>query len=428
MSSKTGSSETYSPASSSPEFNSPESNPEIDRRHILYMGTSLAAFGLIPRLASAAGAPDPRLLVVNLRGGLDGISAVMPVGDPDYMRLRSSFFSDVKSKGAPLDLDGFFALNPELKTLHRLFMKRQAIITHAVASPYRKRSHFDAQEVLESGYPAAIKADSGWMNRAISALQTEGNITHNLGLSVGHTIPLIMRGPAKVMSWAPQILPQSSGDTIDRLMQLYQAQDPELAAALKMGAEMDAMAPERLSRKSMGGRGNLKALEQVAKGAAKLLVRNDGARIATASIDGWDTHANEKPGTGRLARLFRALDKLIATLEQELTPVWNDTVVAVVTEFGRTVNINGTAGTDHGTGGVAFLIGGAIKGGRVISDWPGLKKRNLFEGRDLMPTTDLRALIKPLLTDHLGLPARFVENDVFPESSSAKALGNIVLG
>ncbi|MGI9378884.1 MAG: DUF1501 domain-containing protein [Methyloligellaceae bacterium] len=409
------------------KFNDMNLNPEFDRRHILHMGTGLAAFGLIPRLASAAGAPDPRLLLVNLRGGLDGISAVMPVGDPDYMRLRSSFFSDVKSKGMPLDLDGFFALNPELKTLHRLFRKRQAIIAHATATPYRKRSHFDAQEVLESGFPAAIKADSGWMNRAISGLQTEGQISHNLGLSVGHAIPLIMRGPAKVLSWAPQILPQSSGDTIDRLMQLYQARDPELATALKMGAQLDAMAPERISRKSMRGRGNLKALEQVAKGAAKLLVRSDGARIATASIDGWDTHANEKPGTGRLARLFRALDKLVATLEQELEPVWNDTVVAVVTEFGRTVNVNGTAGTDHGTGGVAFLIGGSIKGGRVIADWPGLRERELFEGRDLRPTTDLRALIKPVLTDHLGLSARFVENDVFPESSSIKALQNIIL-
>lgn len=409
---------------------------QYNRRHFLGFSAAFAASLLLPARSSLAGSRDPRFLFVILRGALDGLSAVMPVGDPDFAKMRGGFMDDVGQAGAPLPVGPMFALNPALKTLESLFASQQATIVHAAATPYRERSHFDGQEVLESGLPGVTHGDSGWLNRAVAAMPLTSSLglRDHMGLAVGSTVPLVMRGNVPVMSWTPEHLQPVTEDTISRLMSLYEARDPALAQALRqagvMANEAGGMAVAMTPGSGNHQKGKLgqgaDAMLTMADGAAKLLVRPDGPRIATLSIDGWDTHANEKPGTGRLGKLLGVLDQLFDRLRLSMAPVWNDTVIVVATEFGRTVRINGTEGTDHGTGTVAFLLGGAVKGGRVIADWPGLAENALYEHRDLKPTTDLRAVLKPILADHLGIDKRELEKSVFPASAQVAGLTGLV--
>ena len=395
----------------------------VSRRSFLGFSTTFAASLLMPYRSSLAGTRDPRFLFVILRGALDGLSAVMPVGDPDFANMREGFMDDVKQAGAPLPLDAMFALNPAMKSLAALYANKQASVIHAVCTPYRDRSHFDGQEMLESGLPRVTHGDSGWLNRALAGLPASPTTSRDKqGLAIGPTVPLVLRGDLPVMSWSPDHLRVSTPDTIARLMSLYQARDPALAEAL---LQASAIAKETTGQMGGAGRG-VEAMLAVADGAARLLVRPDGPRIAALSIDGWDTHADEKPGTGRLGKLLGLLDQLFDHLHKGLEPVWNDTVIVAATEFGRTVRINGTAGTDHGTGTVAFLLGGAVKGGRVIADWPGLSDKALLDGRDLRPTTDLRAVLKPVLTDHLGMDRKLIEARVFPDSVAVAGLRDLV--
>ena len=395
------------------------------RRRFLGLSSAFAASMLLPWRSSLAGTRDPRFLFVVLRGALDGLSAVMPVGDPDFAKARDGFMDDVRQAGAPLPVSSMFALNPQMKTLASLYAKNQAAIVHAVATPYRDRSHFDGQEVLESGLPNVTHGDSGWLNRALAGLPKPASLAARgkQSLAIGPTVPLVMRGAVPVMSWSPEHLGPASDDTVARLLSLYQARDVSLAQALEqsktVAAETSGMAA------SKGARG-LDAMLAMADGAAWLLVRADGPRIAALSIDGWDTHADEKPGTGRLGKMLGLLDQLFDHLQQGLAPVWNDTVIVAATEFGRTVRINGTAGTDHGTGTVAFLLGGAVKGGRVIADWPGLSEKALYEGRDLKPTTDLRSVLKPVLNEHLGIDRKILDEQVFPASGNVAGLDGLV--
>ena len=415
----------------------------LSRRGFLGFSSAFAASMLMPYRSSLAGTRDPRFLFVILRGALDGLSAVMPVGDAGFTKAREGFMDDVKQAGGPLPLDGMFALNPAMKNLAALYANKQAALIHAVCTPYRDRSHFDGQEVLESGLPGVTHGDSGWLNRALAGLPASPKLVRDKqGLAIGPTVPLVMRGDLPVMSWSPEHLRQSTPDTIARLLSLYQARDPALAEALmqagaiaretgEMNAAMAAaakppvgmMADMKMSQPPARGQD---AMLSIADGAARLMVRPDGPRIAALSIDGWDTHADEKPGTGRLGKLLGLLDQLFDHLHRELEPVWHDTVIVAATEFGRTVKINGTAGTDHGTGTVAFLLGGAVKGGRVIADWPGLSDKALLDGRDLKPTTDLRAVLKPVLTDHLGLDPKLIDTRVFPDSVNAAGLRNLI--
>ena len=352
----------------------------------------------------------------------------MPVGDPDFTKIREGFMADLSQAGAALPIGPMFALNPQLKALAGLYAKNQAAIVHAVATPYRDRSHFDGQEVLESGLPNVTHGDSGWLNRALAGLPRSAALAarDRQSLAVGPVVPLVMRGAVPVMSWSPEHLGAASDDTVARLLSLYQSRDPMLAQALEQSnlvtAETSGMAAGLPAK---GARG-LDAMLAMADGAARLLVRPDGPRIAALSIDGWDTHADEKPGTGRLGKLLGLLDQLFEHLQQGLAPVWNDTVIVAATEFGRTVRINGTAGTDHGTGTVAFLLGGAVKGGRVIADWPGLADKSLYESRDLKPTTDLRAVLKTVLAEHLGIDRKFLDEHVFPASGNVARIGGLV--
>ena len=407
-----------------------------NRREALLGAGALFAWSQIPRLARAEGR-DPRLLVIVLRGALDGLGAVAPVGDPDWVGLRGDRALLLDGKTPALPLDSFFALNPAMPNLYRLYKAQQASIVHATATPYRERSHFDGQDVLESGISRPGAVDSGWLNRALVALESGGQVDlrGSRALGVGAVTPLVVRGRAPVMSWVPQKLLPASDDTRARLMDLYQHTDPKLAAALYarislaalgLNTKIDdptsddaALAPPGIAR--------VRAyVADVAGAAARYLAKPDGPRVGAAGFVGWDTHINEGAASGQLANLLGALDGALAAIETNMGDAWRETVVAVITEFGRTARINGTDGTDHGTGTVAFLAGGALRGGRMLADWPGLKVAQLHEGRDLKPTTDLRAVLKGLLRDHLRVEERVLASTVFPDSADVVPTAGLV--
>ena len=386
------------------------------RRAILGAAGALFAGSFAPRYAFAAGGRDPRLVVVVLRGALDGLAAVPPVGDPGYVPLRPGLALPASGDGAALLLDGFFGLLPAMPNLARLYQAKQAAIVHATATGYRERSHFDGQDVLESGQPRPGLTQSGWLNRAIALLPPGERIGAKGALGIGAIAPLVVRGQAPVLGWAPHGLQQADDDVARRVLQLYDEREPRLAAALRQGLDTSRMA-------SASGLGGLRprsspadpeGMALIATGAAKLMAAPDGPRVAALALEGWDTHVNAGGATGQLATRLGGLDRVFAIFEEELKAVWRETVVVVMTEFGRTARVNGTTGTDHGTATVAFLAGGAVKGGRVVADWPGLAPNKLFEGRDLAATTDLRAVLKGVLVDHLGMDAKPLAETIFP--------------
>ena len=400
------------------------------RRQLLLGSGTLFAWAYVPKLARAEGR-DPRLLVIVLRGALDGLAAVAPVGDPDWVGLRGDQALTLDGKTPALPLDAFFALNPAMPNLHRLYKAGAATIVHAAATAYRERSHFDGQDVLESGLGKPGAAYTGWLNRALTSLQPAGRAGGGRdAFAVGPIAPLVVRGPAPVLSWTPRRLPPAGDDTMMRLMDLYQHTDPALARVLadRMGLANIARAGGMDGEQPRAaGAGQVRAYFAESAGtAAKFLARPDGPRIGALAFDGWDTHAAEGALNGRLANLLGALDGAIAAIETEMKDAWRETVVAIITEFGRTARINGTDGTDHGTATVALLAGGALKGGRVVADWPGLKPAKLHDGRDLKPTTDLRALLKGLLKDHLRVDGTALAATVFPDSAAVKPMAGLL--
>ena len=405
--------------------------PSPSRRALLLTGGALFAWAHLPAFARAADGRDPRLVVVILRGALDGLSAVGPAGDPDYARLHGDIALQAGGDHVGLPLDGFFLLNPAMPAFARMYKAGQAAVIHAVATGYRDRSHFDGQDVLESGLPGVGSIHSGWLNRALQDLP-KGEKVRPGGLGVGVATPLVLRGAAPVLGWAPQGVPNAGDDLAARVLDLYNHRDPVLATALKSGLDTDRMATrEGMSgdaAKPKGGMDSAPGMRQAAQGAAKLLAADDGPRVAALAFDGWDTHANEGGATGRLAQLLGGLDGALEEFENGLGARWKDTAIVVITEFGRTARVNGTVGTDHGTGTVAFLAGGAIKGGRVIADWPGLKDAQLYENRDLKPTTDLRSVLKGLLADQFGLGGAALGDRVFPDSAAIAPMKGLIAG
>jgi uncharacterized protein (DUF1501 family) len=406
---------------------------ELTRRGMLQSGSALAAWSMLPPRPAFAGNRDPRFVFVILRGALDGLAFMPPVGDPDYAALRGDLALPAAGDGAALKLDGFFALNPNMPGLKGLYDAGEALMLHAVATPYRDRSHFDGQDVLENGTAAPRGSDTGWLNRAARLLPVGGVARGRDLFAVGATVPLVMRGPAPVVSWSPGALRGASDDTMIRLAHLYGERDPELLAALTAGEKLEALlgqgqmaAGRDRDNRGRSGEPQRHVFSAAAAAAGRALARADGPRIAALALDGWDTHANEGPGAGRLGHLLAALDDALATLRGELGDGWKDTVVAVATEFGRTAHENGTTGTDHGTGAAAFLAGGAVKGGRVVADWPGLKQSALYQARDLAPTLDLRAVLKAALLDHLGVGERLLATQVFPGSDAIRPLNGLL--
>jgi uncharacterized protein (DUF1501 family) len=412
----------------------------LSRRRFLEASLFAGATSVVTsRLAFATAPTEARFVFVLLRGALDGLSAVPPVGDPRYAALRGQIALAKSGADAALPLDGTFALHPALKFLHSRYVAKELAVLHAVATPYRERSHFDGQNVLEGGGTRPHDHTSGWLNRAIAALPGQHRKS---GVALGANVPLAMRGPAEVSSWSPTRLAALDDETLARVTDLY-ARDPLLSRRLADALESDAIASavqsaaeaesEPGSTAMPGGDVALRDAAQrrnfaarytaTARAAAGFLSRDDGPRIAMFDTTGWDTHANEGGAQGQLALRLRGLDASMRALEESLGAAWRDTVVLIATEFGRTAAINGTRGTDHGTGSAAFLLGGAVAGGQVVADWPGLARANLLEGRDLRPTLDLRAVIKGLLHDHLSISRDDLDRRVFPGSAGLRAGG-----
>jgi uncharacterized protein (DUF1501 family) len=394
----------------------PHASFSLSRRgFLLGLGATLTLGGTRAAFAQAPG--EKRLVVILLRGALDGLYAVQPYGDPGFAALRGPLaLPQPGQENGLLDLGGQFGLHPGFANLHGLYAANEAMVIHAVAGPYRSRSHFEAQDLLEAG--AEQRLSSGWLNRALQAMP--GTSQARPGLAVGTGVPLLLRGPAPVGSYAPPGLDRPSEDLMHRLAEL-QDSDRRLGPVFREGMRARGFASATLGAETDAERASFPRL---AAAAGRLMSERGGPRVAALEIGGWDTHAQQ---ANRISGPIRALDAGIAQLKASLGADWARTAVLVITEFGRTARVNGNVGTDHGTGGVAFLLGGAVAGGTVTTDWPGLAPDRLFENRDLRPTADLRAIAKALLRDHLRLNDRAVAQ-AFPGSDDVAPMRGLLRG
>jgi uncharacterized protein (DUF1501 family) len=352
---------------------------------------------------------DSRFVLIFLRGAMDGLDVVVPYGDAHLRTWRPNLV--LPEPGRPnglADLGGFWGLHPALKAMHALYEANDLLPVQCVAGPNRSRSHFEAQDMMEIG--AEKRMTSGWLNRIAALLPASSHC--DVAFNMGTMVPLILHGPTPTITWDPfHSLPPVSAGFYDNIDAMH-AHDAQTGARLA-----DGLRERRYIDKVLAGasyNGVSPGFPRLARAAAKLLAASDGPRMAELDVDGWDTHAGQQP---MLADSLRKLDEGIAVLRAGLADVWPKTAILVLTEFGRTVRVNGTAGTDHGTGTAAFLMGGAIAGGRVLVDWPGLAAGQLFENRDLQPTLDIRAVAKGLLGPHFGISKSGLAT-VFPDSEN----------
>ena len=384
----------------------------LDRRRFLSLAAAGSALAVTPplfaaRLAFAAtAATDRRFIFIIQRGAADGLEILAPTGDPEYARLRANLALDANNA---TKLNGTFALHPSLGETAKMYGTGEALFLHAVASPYRDRSHFDGQNVIESGGNAPYRVRDGWMNRLAGLLPK----TKTPPTAFAPTVPMALRGANRVTSYAPSKLPDPTGDLLSRVELLYQY-DPQLqplwAAAMEARGLGGAESPDRNP-------------QSVGKLAATFMTKPGGPRRAMIETNGWDTHNQQ---TQRVRQLLNGLDALLASLRDNLGPVWAQTTVFVATEFGRTAAPNGTGGTDHGTASLVMLAGGAVKGGRVIADWPGLAQRALYEGRDLKPTLSLDALIAGVAAESFALDPARVAATLFPEGLAGRPMEGLI--
>lgn len=395
-----------------------ESRLLMSRRAMLGVTAGLFSWAYMPRFAQAAGGDCPRLLIVVLRGGLDGINTVVPFGDSNYVSMRGSIAIPAAST---IRLNSFFGLHPALKYFAGLYKKGQAAVVNATCVPLRNRSHFDAQDNLETGLPGkAGIAQTGWLNRLLSALPAGAPVKLAGAIQIGEA-PVILRGPAPVLGWSPAWFWRVSHPTRDALRTLYHERDLDMYRMLERG-----LTAHRMANSLDEDEAQISALRKGFRGAGRLLAAADGPRISVLCVDGWDTHIDQGGTQGQHARLLAELDAAISDFRVCVGSAWQNTVMVCATEFGRTIRMNGGNGTDHGVGTATLLAGGAVNGGRIFGDWPGLAPSQLYEGSDLRPTTDLRSVFKGVLRDHLGVPGTLLNTTIFPESAKAASLSNLV--
>jgi uncharacterized protein (DUF1501 family) len=367
----------------------------LNRRHLLAAGLATGAVSFLPKMAWAAADTDRRLIFILQRGAADGIGILAPTGDQAYAAARGELASSEGTK-----LSSLFTLHPAMVESAKLFADKQAAFAHAIASAYRERSHFDGQNILETGATRPYGRDDGWMNRLLTLLPGE----ERRALALATAIPPALRGAAEVGSYAPSKLPDADAGLMERVAMLY-AEDAQLAPLWASATQTEMMA----GGMDMNGRGGAAAGQLV----ASLMNGTEGARVVMIESNGWDTHVNQP---GRLNQLLKGVDEMIAALRTDLGPAWSKTLVLVATEFGRTVAVNGTKGTDHGTASAAMLFGGGLaKGGSIIADWPGLASGQLYEGRDLKPTMRFERLVVDTLSAHYGIDPGKLQRTVFPD-------------
>jgi uncharacterized protein (DUF1501 family) len=386
------------------------------------LGLSLQFVG-VPALAADADLARRKLIVVVCRGGMDGLSLAPPIGDPDYQGLRGG----LAMSDTALPLGGTFALHPQLSAVHAMAKAGEARIVPAVATPDRARSHFEAQDVLETGAAGVYSTSSGWLNRAVGTLSAHRKVD---ALSVGATAPLILRGKVQTASWSPGRAVDAEARLPTLLQDLYR-NDPLLGPALARGLATEVMAQAATSDMAAqpgsmmasaaagGGQGGQRqgrdAARTLGTSLAGFMREPDGPTVAALSLDGFDSHANQ---AALLNTRFAYMDAVLDGIHTGLGPEWKNTVVVVATEFGRTAKANGTGGTDHGTASTALLLGGALKTGGIVGDWPTLKPAALFEARDVTPTVDMRGLFKGVLAEHMGVDRAALDNAIFPNSAA----------
>ncbi|MEL6238107.1 MAG: DUF1501 domain-containing protein [Pseudomonadota bacterium] len=384
-------------------------NAAIHRRSLLAGSLTIGAASLAaPRIAFAQGTGPKNMLFVLLRGAMDGMAMLAPLGDPDYAALRPAALPDYEGASR---LDSTFALHPAFAEIGASYAAGEALFVHATATSYRERSHFDGQDLLESGAAQPNTMRNGWLNRLV-ALLSDGDTPR--ALAIAPTMPLALRGSAPVSSYAPSSLPEASADFLDRVARLYSA-DEQLGSLYAQALETRAMAAD-------DGLRNLRDAKKAGELAGSLMRGEDGARIAMIEMGGWDTHANQR---GAFARPARNLDALLGAYATSMGSDWSNTLVLVATEFGRTARYNGTNGTDHGTASAALVMGGAVRGKRVLGDWPGLAERNLYQARDLMPTTALESVLAGAAAEHFGLDPANAMASLFP-GRSASAMSGLI--
>lgn len=375
----------------------------IQRRN--FLGATAAALGMAiaPKMAFANASTDTRFIFIIQRGAADGLNTLIPYADPQYSNLRGALAIDAKEAQK---LDGMFALHPSLKNIGALYQSKNASFVHAIASPYRERSHFDGQNILESGGMRAYEIDNGWLNRLVGLLPKSPEAP----IAFSPTIPLGLRGANPVTSFAPSQLPDANHDFLSRVSNLYE-KDPQLYGLFNMANATNETA--------MGASGNGAAA--TGSLAATFLSRANGPRIAMIETNGWDTHFAQE---ARLARSLKDLDDLVGALKTGMGNEWKNTIILVATEFGRTAAANGTGGTDHGTGACAMVLGGKVKTSKILADWPGLRGADLYENRDLKPTNDLNGLIAGVAANAFNLDPQLVARQLFPN----KAPNGLILG
>lgn len=397
-----------------------ESRLALSRRAVMGISAGLFSSAFLPKAASAA-TDDPRLLVVVLRGGMDGVNVVVPHGDPAYSAMRGGI---AIPRDATLSLGGsFFGLNSALPSFGNMYRLGEASAIHAVCTPLQNRSHFDCQDNLENGLPGLASNPTGWLNRLLSVMPSGSPIDAYGAIQVGEA-PLLLRGPAPVLGWSPTWFARAAPPITDAVTTLLRKQDKELFNALRAGQKADAIAEKTSSADDT----DVSTFRRAFRGAGRLLASANGPRIAVMSVGNFDTHAYQGSTDGFLWGSLNELDIGLKEFADYARPVWNKTVVVMATEFGRTVRVNSGAGTDHGVGTVTLLAGGAVNGGQVLGDWPGLSAPNLLNDSDLKATTDLRAVFKGVLADHIGVPRSILDTTVFPDSADVAPMKGLVKG
>ncbi len=392
----------------------------MDRRQFIKSGAAaaLTASLLQTRVSFANFVSDNRVVVMILRGGMDGLHALVPYTDTHYRNLRPKLaLSPEDTNRSALDLDGYFAMHSALGPLMPLYRDAELLFVPAASTSYKRRSHFDGQNILENGADKPFAVKDGWLNRVVSGLDRSDR---RLGLALGSSVPFILHGDTPVQTWSKTSLPEVDGDFLNFLTHVYQS-DPEFLKNL-----MQAQQAIEPSMDMSAMKGNLQKNRNFAASAsvaADLLSQETGPRLAVMEMQGWDTHfAQER----RLRQLFGQLSEGILALKYGLGAHWSKTVIVVVSEFGRTAAENGSGGTDHGSGGLAIVAGGAVSGGKIAGDWPGLAASGLYEGRDVNAVNDYRGIFKSILKNHLRMDSGYIDEVVFPSSGLIRPMTGLI--
>ena len=381
----------------------------MNRRNILgVMGASAATFAL-PNMAFAKTGGNKKFIFILQRGAADGLIALAPTGDSAFETMRGGFVRDLEDAHK---IDSYFTMHGALTNMARLYGEKQLVLAHAISSSYRDRSHFDGQNVLETGAATPYDLNSGWLNRLIGLLP-DGR---RKAIGFGKTLPLALRGEYPAASYTPNAGRDPNANLLTRISDLY-SDDPKLSSAWEQALQTRDMVGEvgKIGRSDYAAIGEL--MSRLVKGP-------EGASIATYETTGWDTHTGQ---SFRSKSELGRLDAFVEALQAGLGEDWDNTVIVVATEFGRTVRMNGTQGTDHGTGSLAYVLGGAVRGGRVVSDWPGIGPSNLLDDRDLMPTTSLELLMAGVIGDHFELDSGKVAHELFPGATKGVPVSGITI-